>query len=237
MKVEIWSDLVCPWCGLGSHRLAKAVERFAHRDEVEVIHRSFQLDPSFPSGSTMPVREQLTRVHGMGDAQAEAVTGRLEEMAERDGLTPYVVLDNRIGNTALAHELLAHATAEGKNAEAWHHLFRAHFGEKRSIFGLDPLLELADELGLDRASTRSALTDHRHRQQVQDEVREAQRLGARGAPFFVFAGKYAVSGAQEIDTMLDVLEQVWNETHPSLVPTGTCGPHGCALPEHDHADR
>lgn len=238
MKLEIWSDVVCPWCGLGAHRLEQALQRFEHGDEVEVIHRSFVLDPTLPSAPGVSAREMLRRKYGMGDAQIEASTRRIEAMAEREGLVPYVVGDNTVANTQLAHELLAYATAQGKNAEAWQRMFRAYFGEARSVFDVDALVELADELGLDPAATRQALADHTFRQQVEDEAHEAQALGARGVPFIVVDRRYAVAGAQDVDTLLGVLQTVWNETHTPLAPTpladdaeAICGPDGCAVPD------
>ena len=240
MRVEIWSDVLCPWCGLGTHRLERALERFEHGDDVELIHRSFLLDPSLPSGPGLTTREMLARKYGMGVAQIEASTRRIEAMAESEGLAPYIVLDNTVASSQLAHELLAHATAQGKNREAWHRMLRAYFGEARSVSDVDVLLDLADELGLDRASTRRVLEDHTYRQRVEDDARQAQRLGARGVPFIVVDGRYAVAGAQDTDTLLGVLRQAWDETHPTPAPLPTspaadaealCGPDGCALPD------
>ncbi|GGS91101.1 DsbA family oxidoreductase [Streptomyces chromofuscus] len=242
MKVEIWSDLTCPWCGLAGHRLDRAVERFAHGGDVELIHRSFPLDPDLPSSPAVPTRQALKQKYGMDDAQAEAATRRVEVLAEREGLRPYIVLDNKKAGTQLAHEFLAHATAQGKHAEAWRLTFRAYFGEAHSLFDVDALLELSDELGLDREETRQVLVERRFRQQVRDEARRAGTLGARGVPFLVIDGQYAVAGAQDTETFLDVFQQVWDATHPQLVQTpdgdadGVCGPDGCVLPG-DHAAR
>ncbi|WP_158851289.1 DsbA family oxidoreductase [Saccharothrix deserti] len=216
MRVEIWSDIICPWCGLGNHRLDRAVERFEHGADVEVVHRSFPLDPSMPSGPVMTAREMLKTKHGMDDDQVEAATGHVRELAERDGLTPYIVADNTVGNTALVHEFLAYATDRGKHTEAWHRTFRAYFGSAHPVFEIDGLLDLAAELGLDRDETRQVLEDRRYRDQVEDETRQAQRLGARGVPFIVVDGQYAVSGAQDTETLLDVLRQVWAKSHPAL---------------------
>jgi predicted DsbA family dithiol-disulfide isomerase len=234
VKVEIWAEVTCPWCGLGSHRLDRAVERFEHAGEVEVVHRSFPLGGNFPADRTVSVREALRSQHGIGEAQAEAATGRIEAMATAEGLTPYRVLDNRVGNTELAHEFLAHATAMGKNREAWDAIFRAYFGEAEPVFALQDLLRLAVELGLDREEARRALTERRYRRQVEDDARRAQRLGAAGAPFIVVDGRYAVPGAQDSDALLDLLRTAWDETHPVTVTPGgeasACGPDGCAVP-------
>src|SRR5690348_14647903 len=119
MKIEIWAEVTCPWCGLGNHRLERSVQRFEHSDEVEIVHHSFPLSSSFPVDETFSVREALRRQHGIGGNAAELSTRRIEALAEAEGLRPYKVLDNLVGNTDLAHEFLAHASAEGKNREAW----------------------------------------------------------------------------------------------------------------------
>ncbi|MER6923924.1 DsbA family protein, partial [Streptomyces spiralis] len=173
MKVEIWSEVTCPWCGLGSHRLDRAVERFDHAGEVEVIHRSFPISGSFPGGTVFSVCDALLRRYGLQGAQAEASTRHIEQLAAAEGLSPYRVLDNQVGNTDLAHEFLAHASAQGKNRAAWAAIFRAYFGQARRVFGLDDLLALAGELGLDADKTRRVLGERRYQRQVQDEAARA----------------------------------------------------------------
>lgn len=233
LKVEVWSDLICPWCGLGDHRLEAALARFENRDDVEIVHRSFQLDPRSPVGETRTVREYLT-AKGMPAAQLEASQDALERMAADEGLTPYRVRDNVVGNTRLAHELLAYAAAHGKGEEAWRRLFRAYFGERRSLFDLESLLALAVELGLDEADTRAALEEHRHAADVDQDLLEARALGIQGVPFFVVDRRYGVSGAQPADTLLEVLETAWQEKRPTLTMVSghgeACGPDGCEVP-------
>ncbi|MEV0824863.1 DsbA family oxidoreductase [Nonomuraea rubra] len=234
MKVEIWSEVACPWCGLGSHRVERAVERFGHGEHVEVVHRSFPLGSDLPEGSVFTVRDILRSRYGMSGDQAEVSARRIEALAESEGLSPYRVLDNTAGNTDLAHEFLAHASAEGKNRAAWKAIFRAYFGRAEPVFSLEDLLKLAGELGLDRERTRRALTGRSLRQQVLHDARQAQRLGASGAPFIVVDGRYGVAGAQDSDSLLQLLRTAWDETHPvTLAPGGhapACGPGGCAVP-------
>ena len=148
MQVEVWADVICPWCGLGAHRLDAALERFPHRDEVQVTRRSFQLDPGAAPGPGEPVRDML-RAKGLDDGQIDAMTRRVESLAESEGLRPYHVLDNRVGSTGLAHELLAYAADQGQQAAAWQRLFTAYFGEARPIFSVEDLVTLAGEIGLD----------------------------------------------------------------------------------------
>jgi predicted DsbA family dithiol-disulfide isomerase len=234
MKIEVWAEVTCPWCGLGSHRVDRAVERFEHGEEVEVVHHSFPLGSSFPVGETFSVREVLLSRYGMGGSQAEASTRRIEALAEAEGLRPYRVLDNLVGNTDLAHEFLAHASAEGRNREAWDAIFRAYFGQARPVFSMDDLLDLGQEIGLDREGTRRALAGHRYQRQVSDDAARAQRLGATGAPFIVVDGTYGIPGAQDSDGLLDVLRTAWDASHPLTLGTdgdaAVCGPDGCAVP-------
>ena len=214
MQVEVWADVICPWCGLGTHRLEAALERFPHRDEVEVTYRSFQLDPGAPSGPGEPVRAML-RKKGLDDGQIDAMTRRVEGLAHSEGLHPYHVLDNQVGSTALAHQLLAYAADQGKQAEAWRRLFTAYFGEARPIFSVDDLVSLAGEIGLDPAGAREALQSRRYAARVADERQEAAELGATGVPFFVIDRRYGVAGAQPADTLLAALQRAWDER---LVP-------------------
>ena len=233
MQIEIWSDVICPFCGLGNKRLENALARFEHRDEVTVKHRSFELHPSATPGKTKTAREMLKRKYGLDDAQIEAQHRRMEAEANAEGLVPYVLTDNQVGNTALVHELLAFASDQGREQEAWAHVYRAYWGETRSIFTPDALVELATEIGLDPDETRAVLTDRRYRARVVDEMDEAQQLGATGVPFIVIDRRYGIAGAQPTDVMLATIERAWQESHPALVTVGdgdVCGPDGCEPP-------
>lgn len=237
MKVEIWSDIVCPWCGLGHHRLKAAVQRFAYGEEVEVHHRSFQLHPDLPEGATQSVLEMLAVKIGVDESEIDASIASVEAIAEAEGLRPYLVRNNRVGNTALAHELLAYATAQGRHAEAWALLFKAYFGQARSIFDLGSLLDLAFEVGLDRDDARAALVSRRYRGSVDADIRRAQLLGATSVPFTIIDGRYGVPGGQGTDQLLQAIQGVWDKCHRSrhrdpLRSTGgasVCGPDGCAV--------
>lgn len=220
MQVEIWSDLICPWCGIGQHRLDRALDGFEAavgseaREQVRVVHRSFQLDPHY-SGEPEPARRMLARKYGMNDAQLDATFRRVESLAADDGISPYIVGDNWVGNTRLAHELLAFASEQGREEAAWKRLYRAYFGEKRSIFELESLVELGAELGLDADEARAALSDERFRSRVEADGREAQELGATGVPFVVLDRRLAIAGAQSVEVFQKALLQAWRERRPS----------------------
>jgi len=215
MNVEIWADLICPFCGLGSHRLDQALAAFEHRDDVTVEHRSFMLDPNFPHGEIRTARAMLRAKYGMTDAQIDANTGAIEATARAEGLDPYIVTDNRVGNTALAHELLALAADGGLEGEAWRLLYRHYFGEAGDIFTIDALIDLGVRLGLDAAGTREALEDRRHADRVLGDIDEARRLGATGVPFIVIDRRYAIAGAQPLETFTATLQSAWDDSHPS----------------------
>ncbi|WP_018348679.1 DsbA family oxidoreductase [Longispora albida] len=230
MKVEIWADVICPWCGLGASRLREALGRFPHRDQVEVVHRSFQLDPSAPAGRTRPVREMLN-AKGMPDRQIDQVTAHIEAMADAEGLQPYHVLDNIVGNTSLAHELMAYASEQGMHERAWQGMFEAYFGQARPVFDLEPLVALGVEWGLDEAGVREALTSRRYAAQVEADSREAHELGATGVPFVVIDRRLGIAGAQPVETILAALVQAWEQSRPALItvsgePDGVCAPGG-----------
>jgi len=215
MRVEIWADVLCPWCGLGSHRLSQAVSRFEHGDKVDVTYRSFQLDPNLATDTILTTRQLLGNKYGLSGPQVEEATRRVEGLAERDGLRPYTVLDNRVANSGLAHEYLAYATTQGRHLEAWRGIFGAYFGEVRPIFTVDDLVPLGEEIGLDPTGTRKALVERRFQDQIIDDAREAAQLGVRGVPFYVLDDRYAVSGAQDTDVLLDALNTAW-----AAEPTG-----------------
>jgi len=235
MTVEIWTDITCPWCGLGNHQLNLALEKFKHGKQVAVVHRSFQLDPSTPEGETWSTREFLQR-KGLPEAQIEAMVGRIEAMAAAQGLSPYVVLDNRVGNTSRAHELAAWARESGKGAQIWGKLYAAYFGEVRSVFDVDSLVAIAGEVGLDTDAAREVLTSRRYRNAVLADGAEAQQLGSTGVPFIVLDRSFAVSGAQPVEALVNALEQVWGNRTPLAELAGAsddavCGPDGCLVPQ------
>ncbi|GAB4060487.1 DsbA family oxidoreductase [Catellatospora paridis] len=237
MRIEFWSDIVCPYCGLMDHRLRQALDRFPHGDQVQVIHRSFQLHPDLPREGVS--QRELIKMVGAPATTVDQVLRPIERAAEAEGLTPYHAVDRTLGPTDLAHELLAYATDQGRGSEIWTAMFRAHFGQARKFWTLAEVLDFAAEVGLDRAGAAEALRSRRYRTRVAADQREAQRLGARGAPFLVFDGRFAVPGAVGADDLLAVIAQAWADSHPTPQPLpvvggaeGLCTPDGCAAPDH-----
>ncbi|MFF1295450.1 MULTISPECIES: DsbA family oxidoreductase [unclassified Streptomyces] len=237
MRVEIWSDIACPWCYVGKARFEKALEAFPHRDQVEVVHRSFELDPNRAKGDVQPVIGMLTKKYGMSAAQAQAGEENLGTQAAAEGLE-YRTRDRDHGNTFDMHRLLHLAKARGRQDELIQLLYRANFAEDRSVFseGDERLVELAVAAGLDADDARAVLADPTaYADDVRADEREAAELGANGVPFFVLDRKYGISGAQPAEVFTQALTQAWGERPPlTLIEDNgaeACGPDGCAVPQ------
>jgi predicted DsbA family dithiol-disulfide isomerase len=237
MRVEIWTDIACPWCYVGKARFDKALEAFPHRDQVEVVHRSFELDPGLAKGDVQPVITMLTKKYGMSQAQAQAGEENLGAQAAAEGLA-YRTRGRDNGNTFDMHRLLHFAKEQGRQDELIQILYRANFAEERSVFseGDERLVELAVAAGLDADAAREVLADPTaYADDVRADEREAAELGAGGVPFFVLDRKYGVSGAQPAEVFAQALTQAWGERSPlKLIDEGgaeACGPDGCAVPQ------
>jgi predicted DsbA family dithiol-disulfide isomerase len=211
MQVEIWSDVVCPWCYLGKRRFETAVDGFAHRDEVSVIYRSFELDPSAPKDATTPTARMLASKYGLTDQQASDAQKQLVQRAAADGLT-FRMDDLHSGNTADAHRLLHLAKARQRQPELVERLHRAYFTEQVPIFDHGELTRLAVEAGLDRGEVINVLATDEYGPAVDADEAQAVALGVTGVPFFVIDRRYAVSGAQPAATISQVLERAWSRS-------------------------
>ena len=210
MHVDIWSDVVCPWCYLGKRQFEQALDRFPHRSEVEVVYRSFELDPSAPPGVTRPTVEVLATKYGMGPERAREAQGQMEQRAAQQGLT-FHLEGQRSGNTRDAHRLLQLARARGKQAELVERLHRAHFTDQASVFDQSSLAGLAAGVGLDQDEVLAVLAGDGYGDAVDADEEMARSLGATGVPLFVIDHRYGISGAQPAETILQVLERAWAE--------------------------
>jgi predicted DsbA family dithiol-disulfide isomerase len=213
VEVEIWSDVVCPWCYLGKRRFEQALASFEHRDKVQVTYRSFQLDPAAPAGITRPTVDMLAQKYGMSAAQAEQAQRQMEQRAAADGLT-FRMSGLRSGSTRDAHRLLQLAKASGRQEQLMERLQRAYFTEQDSIFDHDSLTRLAVEAGLDRGAVTQVLDSDQYADHVDTDRAMAQALGANGVPLFVIDRRYGISGAQPAETITGVLERAWAEAGP-----------------------
>ncbi len=210
MRVEIWSDVVCPWCYLGKKRFERALADFEHGDEVEVVYRSFELDPDAPQDRTTPTVELLASKYRMTPEQAEQAQRQMQERAAADGLT-FRMDGLRSGNTKDAHRVLQLARDAGKQGEMMERLHRAYFTDQESVFDHDSLVRLAADAGLDGDAVRAMLASDDYADHVETDEEMARSLGATGVPLFVIDRKYGISGAQPAQTITQVLERAWAE--------------------------
>lgn len=221
MKVEIWSDVVCPWCAIGKARFESALGGFAHRDEVDVRWRSFQLDPSAPREREGDRAAHLAAKYGMSIEKARDMEATMTATAAEDGLEFRFDIA-RDGNTFDAHRLLHLARDLGgaalQNAVKGR-LFRAAFTDGEPIGDPETLVRLVAEAGVDAGEARTALEDGRYAHEVGHDQEQARRYGISGVPFYVIDEKYGVSGAQPSDTLRQVLDTAWTESHPLTVLT------------------
>jgi predicted DsbA family dithiol-disulfide isomerase len=223
MKVQIWSDVVCPWCYIGKRRFESALERFEHGDQVEVEYRSFQLDPFAEKGQDGSLDERLASKYGVDLDRARAMNARVTQTAAGEGLA-YRLDIARPGNTFDVHRLIHLAAAEGRQAEMKERALAAYFTEGRPIDDTDTLVELAAEVGLDAGRARQVLEGDEFAAEVRADEREAGELGITGVPFFVLDRRYGVSGAQPAEVMTRALEQAWREAHPITVVAAPARP-------------
>jgi predicted DsbA family dithiol-disulfide isomerase len=214
MQVEIWSDVVCPWCYLGKRRFERALEAFSHRGEVEVVYRSFELDPDAPAGETTPTVERLVSNYRMTREQAEDAQRQMEQRAAGEGLE-FRMASLRSGNTRDAHRLLHLAKDRGVQAELAERLHRAYFTEQASIFDHESLTDIAVAAGLDATEVRRVLAGREYDDAVGTDEAMARAIGATGVPLFVIDRRYGISGAQPPELIAETLEKAWAEAAAS----------------------
>ena len=245
VQIEVWSDVVCPWCWIGKRHLEAALERFGRADEVEVVWRAFELDPSATSGTAGAERrpsyaQRLAAKYGTDVAGGQQMVDTMTERGAEVGLD--MRFDRAVGaNTADAHQLLHLAEQRGGpglQGEVKERFMRAYFTEGEAVGDHDVLVRLASEAGLDADAAREVLASGSLLGAVRAEEAEAAALGATGVPFFVVDRRYGVAGAQPVDALLGVLERAWADRPRlvSVVPAGdgssqapACGPDGCAI--------
>ncbi|RSM71572.1 DsbA family oxidoreductase [Kibdelosporangium aridum] len=204
MRVEIWSDIVCPWCYIGKARFEQALAEFEHRDQVEVVYRSFELDPS--RVGVEPIEEMLASRYGPRAAEMEQ---QVAALAQGEGLGYRT--DREVGNTFDLHRVLHLARDKGVEHEMLTALFEANFADARPIFTADTVVDVAVGVGLDKADVLRVLEDKTaYADDVRAEEREAAQLGARGVPFFVLDRKVGVSGGQATEVFARALRQAWD---------------------------
>jgi len=233
LRIDVWSDIACPWCWVGKRKLEAALADFAHADEVEVEFHSFELDPSAPKSvdtSQLSYAERLARKYGTTKEEGQGMIDRMTGVGADNGVE--MRFDRiRPGNTFDAHRLLHLAHERGLQSALKERFFQAYLGDGEPIGEVEALVRVASEVGLEAKEARAILAADAYAQDVRRDEATAASLGIRGVPYFVFGHKYGLSGAQPVETLLEVLDRAWSETQPvpELVGQGlTCGPDGCA---------
>jgi predicted DsbA family dithiol-disulfide isomerase len=241
MRIDIWSDVVCPWCYIGKRRLERALAAFPHRDEVEIVWRSFELDPgaaAFEPG-TPPVStvQRLADKYGVDHARALEMTRHATAVAAGEDLQ--FDLEHAVsGSTRTAHRLLHAALHDGGPAlqgAVKERLLRGYFTERAAVADPDAVAALAAEAGLDATRAREVAHGDAYAAEVDADIAQAHAYGANGVPFSVVDGRYGVSGAQPVELFAQVLERAWSERPPIALVTpadgaqAACGPDGCAI--------
>lgn len=232
LRIDVWSDIACPWCYVGKRRLEAALGQFPHRGRVEVFWRAFELDPAAPRelDASISYPERLARKYATTVAQAQGMMDRMTAVAAEDGLD-FRFDRVRPGNTFDAHRLLHLASAHGLQDALKERLLRAYLTEGEPIGDATVLVRLASEVGLDADRAQAVLSSDEYGGEVREDEARAAELGISGVPFFVFASRYGVSGAQPAEVLRGVLDRVWQERTGIETVDGTdgaaCGPEGC----------
>ena len=234
MKIEIWSDVACPWCYIGKRRFETALNAFPHKDSVEVQWRSYQLDPTLPEHYDGTELSYLSERKGMDPSQVAGMFAHVTEQAAGEGLA-YKFDDVVVANSFNAHQLLHLAKANGKGDVVKEALLSAHFEHGVDIGSREALVSVGTEAGLAAEEINEALDTDKYADDVRHDFAEGRALGVTGVPFFVIDRKYGISGAQPAELFTQALEEAWKEANPlTMVSTGgsdaeACGPDGCAI--------
>jgi predicted DsbA family dithiol-disulfide isomerase len=231
LRIDVWSDIACPWCFVGKRRLERALGDFPHADEVEVVWRAFELDPSAPAERDPGVSHahRLAKKYGMSVEQAQQRSEQLRQTARGEGLS-FDFEHIRSGNMFDAHRLVHLGRERGLQDAVKERFLSAYLEQGQLLSDHGTLLRLAVEAGLAENEVADVLASDQFTEEVRVDEAEARELGISGVPCFVLDGRYAVSGAQPPQALLSVLHQAWNEleqAEPAYAEGAACGPDGC----------
>ncbi|WP_430791481.1 DsbA family oxidoreductase [Actinoplanes sp. G11-F43] len=209
VKIDVWSDVVCPWCYIGKRRLETALDRFD--GETTVTWHSYQLDPTIPAGQREPVREMLAKKIGAPASQVRAMTHQVTQLAEAEGLA-YNLGEAISVNTRDAHRVAHLAGQHGLGTEMHEALLKAHLCDAAVVDDPDVLVKLATDVGVPAGEVTDVLAGTKYGAEVDADIRTARQIGVNGVPFFLINQKYGISGAQSADTFLGALQKVRSES-------------------------
>ncbi|MCH7408344.1 DsbA family oxidoreductase [Belliella sp. DSM 111904] len=217
MKIEIWSDVMCPFCYIGKRRLEASLAKFEHRDKVEIVWKSFLLNPDLKTNPDQSTLDYLSASKGWSKSQTEQILSQVVEMANNEGLT-YHMDKTVVANAKNAHRVLQFAKALRLGDSMKERLFKAYFTEGANIDDTATLQRLGEEVGLDREDLKDVLASDQFIEKVNGDIQEAIQIGVRGVPFFVFDNKFAISGAQAVETFDQTLTKAWEKYMESQQP-------------------
>ena len=221
MEINIWSDVRCPFCYIGKRKFEMALDKFPHKDKVNVVWKSFELDPNLTTNTKVSATEHLSTAKGISKEQAEGMQEHVANIAKEIGLD-FNTKKTVVANSFNAHRLIQLAKSKGLGNEVEEVLFKAYFEEGKNIDDKETLIETGVSIGLEESEVKKIFNSDAFSKEVKHDEMQAQALGINGVPFFVLNNKYAVSGAQSPETFLDVLEQTWEEfekENPALIIT------------------
>ncbi len=233
MKVEIWSDVMCPFCYIGKRKFEQALTQFSHKDKIEVEWKSFELDPTLKTDPNTSIYQYLSKRKGWSLDQTKQISQQVVDMAKQVGLT-YHMDKAVVANSFDAHRISHLAKSKGLQDQMEERLFSAYFTEGKNTGDQATLTQLGVEIGLNEADIKAMFSSDLYTNEVKQDEIKAQQVGARGVPFFVLDNKYAISGAQEPQTFLNALTkayQEWLKENPAAITSiaegAVCTPEGC----------
>ena len=227
MQVKIWSDVRCPFCYIGKKKFEAALEKFPHKDKVEIVWKSFQLDPSLKTDTGTTILEYFVKAKGVSEEQAREMFSGATQMAGEAGISMNME-KGILANSFNAHRLIQLAKTKELGNEIEEALFEIHFEKGKNIDDLTVLSELAASIGLNSEEVKKVLNSDAYAYEVKQDEMEARNIGVRGVPFFVLDDKYAISGAQPVEAFLQTLEKAWEEKkmEPEISEGGSCATDG-----------
>lgn len=233
MKIEIWSDVMCPFCYIGKNNFEQALEKLPFKNEVEVEWKSFQLDPALDPKETQNTIQYFKEKKGFPEAQASQMISQVAQMGKGAGID-FNFEKALITNTFSAHKLLHLAKKHKKSSEMEEALFIAHFIDGKNVADSEVLVSIAESLSIDKEEARQAVTSDQLDYEVNQDIQEARNNGVSGVPFFILNGKYAVSGAQPVEVFENALQQTYRETVSPLKDLSngngaSCDADGCSI--------
>lgn len=234
MKIEIWSDIMCPFCYIGKKHFEEAVEHLPFKNNINIIWKSFQLDPTLEQGNnTISATEYLMTRKGISKQYVEQMLSDISNRGAEVGIEFNQDI-SKVTNTFLAHRLIQFAQSKGKANEIEERLFKAHFTLGENVGEINTLLNISEEIGLDRNEVEQVLNSNQYSNEVESDIIEAQKLGIRGVPFFVIDRKYGISGAQPVELFKETLEKAYEEGSlkfemQNTTNSNSCDADGCEI--------